>query len=91
MKLSYVLLVVVVAVVGLTHGDRCHDTFKDQASCNAEAECVWCLCGALPSACFSIEDSKRLPPAVFDCSTKNPGPTPMAFIKSFMRDYRQQP
>ena len=91
MKLVYCLVLVAVACVALTNAEsRCHQTYKDRASCNADAECVWCLCGALPSSCFSIEESNRLPPAVFDCNTKTPSPTLMAFIRSFRREFLQQ-
>jgi hypothetical protein len=39
----------------------------DQDSCNADAACTWCLCSAVPSKCWSLEDSKKLPEAVFSC------------------------
>jgi len=29
--------------------------------------CVWCIAGAIPSECMSVEQAKQLPPAVFDC------------------------
>ena len=91
MKLIYCLVLVTMAVALTNAESRCHQTYKDRESCNADADCVWCLCGALPSACFSIEESDRLPPAVFNCNTKTPNPALMAFIKSFRREFRQQP
>eukprot|EP00887_Chlorella_sp_A99_P000766 scaffold5.g766.t1 len=40
---------------------------KDEASCAATAGCVWCLAGAVPPACYTEADAKKLPPAVFQC------------------------
>lgn len=34
-------------------------------SCNANAKCAWCKAGAVPPACHSLENAKKLPPAVF--------------------------
>ena len=40
----------------------------DDGSCNADDLCSWCMAGAVPPACHSIENAKILPPAVFQCS-----------------------
>jgi hypothetical protein len=43
----------------------------DVNGCNANAVCSWCEAGAVADACHSIENAKRLPPAVFSCSKLN--------------------
>jgi len=40
----------------------------DEDSCNAKAPCSWCKAAAVKSACHSITNAKKLPPAVFGCS-----------------------
>ncbi|CAD7965604.1 unnamed protein product [Amoebophrya sp. A120] len=51
--------------------DPCHKKYHDEASCAADTTlgggCVWCVCGALPSSCWTIADAKKLPKAVFNC------------------------
>merc|ERR1712110_789101 len=78
----------VMAVLNSAEAD-CHSDYTDRESCNSADGCVWCLCSALPSSCFSEEDAKRLPSAVFDCNTKSANPMLMAMIKGFGRN--QQP
>merc|ERR1711998_28875 len=41
-----------------------------EGSCNADSACVWCKCSAVPSVCFSVDDAKKLPAAVFQCDSK---------------------
>ena len=39
-----------------------------QAACLAAAPaCSWCVSAAVPAACYTEEDAKRLPPGVFAC------------------------
>lgn len=38
-----------------------------QGACE-EAHCVWCVSAAVPSACYTEAEAKRLPAAVFKCS-----------------------
>ena len=51
---------------------NCH-AMTSQSACNAatdndtKASCVWCKCSAVPSVCVSPEESKSLPPGVFEC------------------------
>ena len=33
--------------------------------------CTWCKCGALPSACWTVSNSKKLPPGVYQCDSAN--------------------
>lgn len=49
--------------------DECKAHTKGD-SCDADAGCVWCECSAVPSSCFSVEDAKKLPAAVFTCNSK---------------------
>jgi len=51
---------------GLGDDEATCNANKDDASCDA-AGCSWCVCSAVPSACHSIENAKKLPSAVFNC------------------------
>jgi subtilase family serine protease len=55
--------------------DPCHTAHTDQASCDADKKtgggCTWCKCAAVPSACFTIADSKKLPPGVYECDSSD--------------------
>lgn len=44
----------------------------DAKSCDALEECTWCKAAAVPSSCFTLAQSKFLPPAVFVCDKKPP-------------------
>lgn len=46
----------------------CH-ALKAETQCLA-AHCAWCKAGAVPSACYTAEEAQQLPPAVFQCDTK---------------------
>merc|ERR1712038_1670810 len=55
-------------------------SFKDESTCNSSSDddgigCVWCSCLAVPSACFSDEQAKALPSAVFKCDEKSNNPS----------------
>ena len=41
--------------------------FTDQSSCDADANCTWCKCAAVPSVCYNLTMAKRLPVSVFAC------------------------
>jgi len=41
-----------------------------EATCDANVNCTWCKCEAVPSSCFDLEDAKRVPPGVFICDKK---------------------
>ena len=51
---------------------NCH-AMKSQSDCasatdeDTNASCVWCKCSAVPPVCVSPEESKGLPPGVFEC------------------------
>lgn len=44
-----------------------------QDSCSDSDNCVWCLSAAVPSACYTTEEAKRLPAAVFQCKVGGVG------------------
>jgi len=41
---------------------------KQKDSCNLDAQCVWCVSYAIPSACYDAEQAKDLPSPVFVCN-----------------------
>ncbi|KAI9918903.1 hypothetical protein PsorP6_012080 [Peronosclerospora sorghi] len=46
--------------------NSCHEnTSKDMCLKN---HCAWCVCAAVPSSCYSLEEADQLPPAVFECA-----------------------
>jgi len=61
---------VAAALLGLGHAqdDACKAAHSTAGACSADAKCVWCTAAAVPSSCFTKENSKRLPAAVFKCS-----------------------
>ena len=50
----------------------CHSA-TSQSACSAAVDsetnesCVWCKCAAVPPVCVSPDESKGLPPGVFEC------------------------
>ena len=44
--------------------NSCFDTSDDDGT-----SCVWCSCKAVPSECLTLDQSKRVPPGVFQCSS----------------------
>jgi len=54
---------------------NCHGFSSSESACtgatdeNTNEHCVWCKCSAVPPVCVSPEESKSLPPGVFDCAT----------------------
>jgi C1A family cysteine protease len=59
--------IAVLGAVASAAADPCFDVFSDQASCNANAQCAWCLCSAVPSACHTLSDAASLPSSIFQC------------------------
>ena len=39
----------------------------DVKKCNADKDCVFCIAGAVPSECKSVEDGKKLNGGAFKC------------------------
>ena len=48
-----------------SQNDECGDLGK--GSCEGNPTCAWCVSAAVPSACYTVEQAKRLPSAVFTC------------------------
>ena len=66
-----ILLLAAVSAVSAQGGpDACGQAYNTESSCNADAKCVWCKSAAIPSSCYTIADSKKLPPGVFECDAK---------------------
>lgn len=70
-------LIALVAAVGLAlcsaQDDACKEAHTSKADCAADAKCVWCEAGAVPSSCFTKENAKKLPPSVFNCGNRRRG------------------
>mmetsp|Transcript_12754 Transcript_12754/g.26029 ORF Transcript_12754/g.26029 Transcript_12754/m.26029 type:complete len:157 (+) Transcript_12754:117-587(+) len=54
------------------NGSSCYpikskDECKSTIDADSSTPCVWCECAAVPPVCVSSEESKGLPPGVFDC------------------------
>jgi hypothetical protein len=43
------------------------ETNADSGSCLAATGCNWCKSKAVPSKCFTFDESRRLPPGAFVC------------------------
>ena len=71
MMFVIVLSVLIYVSMAFAQKDPCNEKYHDQASCDADdtlgGGCTWCKCSALPSACFTIENSHRLPPSIYAC------------------------
>ena len=46
---------------------RC-DAIADRKTCDSDG-CSWCIAGAVPPSCKTIDEAKQLPPSVFQCDT----------------------
>ena len=60
-------------------------TYCNSHKCNADAKCVWCKSAAIPSSCYTIADSKKLPPGVFECDAKA-SPSTVVFTYHMLPD-----
>ena len=50
--------------------DTCNSQYgHDRAKCVNDKECVWCVASAVPSACYTKDNAKNLPSAVFTCDS----------------------
>lgn len=43
------------------------DAITAKDACDKNDKCSWCLSGAVPPACKTLDEAKQLPPAVFQC------------------------
>jgi hypothetical protein len=67
------LVSVTVALRGAADDASCSGATNESA-CFASSDqqgnlCVWCECQAIPSECLTLEQSKLVPPGVFDCKS----------------------
>jgi cathepsin X len=67
MKLVFLLLV---ATGALAQDDACHGKYTSASACNGAAGCTWCTAGAVPPACYTTANAKKLPSAVFKCDSQ---------------------
>ena len=65
----YELDIIITDMVG-KDSQECHDEYSSESTCNADPDCAWCRCAAVPSGCFSEADAKTLPYPSFDCDVK---------------------
>jgi cathepsin X len=63
-----VALTALFAVAAAQDDDPCHAAHATKASCLKDDTCSWCTAAAVPSACFTKDNAKDLPSAVFECS-----------------------
>ena len=45
----------------------CFSDHATKASGDASAGCAWCTSAAVPPACNTLADARKLPPSVFKC------------------------
>ena len=64
-------LLLATALVAVSSDPTSACSYKDQKNCDGDSKCSWCDAGAVPPACHTIEDAKKLPPAVFYCDKLN--------------------
>jgi hypothetical protein len=48
------------------NGDAC-EGLGEPACAASVGVCVWCVASAVPSACYTVDQAKALPPGVFEC------------------------
>jgi len=65
------LLFALAASPAVAQDDPCQSAHKTQSACDKDTTtgggCTWCKCAALPSACWTIDNAKKLPSGVYDC------------------------
>lgn len=66
LTLALAALLATASAGGLRDTD-CH-TLKDESTCDKDG-CYWCKSAAVPSACYTADEVKKLPPGVFACGT----------------------
>lgn len=85
------VLLTTAVIAGLSAGalaqnDPCKAAHSDEKSCDADKTtgggCTWCKCEALPSSCWTISNSKKLPPAVYQCDSSSSTPAKQNVVNS---------
>ncbi|BDA43431.1 hypothetical protein COCOBI_04-4430 [Coccomyxa sp. Obi] len=56
----------------------CDGLEKD--ACKGTGSCAWCESAAVGNACYPAADAKRLPPAIFNCTTNTAAAGPVAAV-----------
>lgn len=71
--------------------DPCHAKYTTEAACNADNStgggCVWCKCAAVPSSCWTVKNSKSLPPGVYQCDKKTERDAIIAHVNSVQKEW----
>ena len=57
----------VLKALGKGSAGGCFSDHATKASCDASAGCAWCTSAAVPPACNTLADARKLPPSVFKC------------------------
>lgn len=74
---------------------NCH-AMTSQSDCAAATDddtkesCVWCKCSAVPSVCVSPEESKSLPPGVFECDAADGQEEEEEVVEGLVFDFGRQ-
>jgi len=74
-KLSFVLAAIAGQAMSQEVEDSCRKSHANKNACQKDSSCQWCEASAVPSACYTNDNAKRLPPAVFQCegNRRRPG------------------
>ena len=60
--------------------EDCLDKYHEQASCDSDTACAWCTSGAVPAACNTLANAKRLPESVFTCDKVKAAPSVRVYL-----------
>ena len=52
--------------IGMRGAADCH-SISSKDACDKDDSCSWCLSGAVPPACKTMDEAKQLPASVFQC------------------------
>jgi len=70
--------------------DPCKPVTSEDA-CDKLSDCTWCKSAAVPSACYNLTMSKKLPPSIFACdSSLSTKKAPDNFMLMFETDVGEQ-
>jgi len=70
LKLIFVLAALSGHALSQQEEDACRAKHTNKDECQKDSSCSWCEASAVPSACYTKENAKRLPPAVFECQAE---------------------
>ena len=91
MKFSSFALLSFASLVAADEGVSPCNVLRDEKKCLATKDesggaCVWCQCQAVPPLCVTEDQSKQLPPGVFDCSSQNSEEPGLFGLFQFLED-----